>query len=514
MLRNKVIKYWNSNPYLIIIVLAVFFRLLAAIFSKGYGMHDDHFDVIEVAQSWVDGQNFFNWLSNSIEENQSGRSFFYPGLHYFIFQTLEFFHISSPEIKMFVVRLLHAALSMLVVIYGYKITNKISGKPTANIVGLVLAAAWFMPFLSVRTLIETVTIGPMFLAIWYLIQKPTHAKIIFKYFIAGIIFGLCFCTRYQSILFSGSVIIWLLFSKNSKAFLFAVLGAILAVVLVSGLLEYAIWGHPFGKLIFYLKDNFGFFQNTVSSNLESYDLFGGLNYIAQIIGMFLPPLGIILFFSQFKVYKKYQFIILPSMVFLLFHILFPNRQERFVFTILPFVLMTGIAGFIELCKLGFWEKHKVLRKSFIIFALVLNTVLLFSFSTFYTKKSKIETMLHLSNENKIGNLIIETTPFRKSIALPGFYLNKKYPKTFYYTKETTLGNFQRDFDLAKINHGKTFILFLDSTRLPARLNRMDSLFSNLTFVYKSKASAIDKILYRLNSVNLNQDIWVYSCEEK
>ena len=46
-------RYWEKNPLVVIMALAVIFRLLAAIFAKGWGMFDDHFIVIESAGSWV-----------------------------------------------------------------------------------------------------------------------------------------------------------------------------------------------------------------------------------------------------------------------------------------------------------------------------------------------------------------------------------------------------------------------------------------------------------------------------
>ncbi|MCB0484019.1 MAG: hypothetical protein KDC37_05600, partial [Flavobacteriales bacterium] len=49
-------------PLPTVLLLALVPRLVAAIFSKGYGMHDDHFLVIEAAQSWLDGFDYNRWL--------------------------------------------------------------------------------------------------------------------------------------------------------------------------------------------------------------------------------------------------------------------------------------------------------------------------------------------------------------------------------------------------------------------------------------------------------------------
>src|ERR1041384_3880885 len=100
-------KYWQEKPLVCIMIAAAFFRLLAVIFSKGFGMHDDHFLVIEAAQSWVDHFDYNDWLPPRATQ-PSGHSLFYVGLHYFLFKGLQAIGIFDPQIKMYIVRFLHA----------------------------------------------------------------------------------------------------------------------------------------------------------------------------------------------------------------------------------------------------------------------------------------------------------------------------------------------------------------------------------------------------------------------
>src|SRR5205085_83010 len=116
---------------------------------------DDHFVVIEPAQSWVDGYNYGHWLPDrSPGEVAPGHSFFYPGLHYILFLILKFIGITDPQRIMYVVRGIHALISLVIIYCGFKITEKLSGQKQARFVGLLLAVFWFMPFLSVRNLVE------------------------------------------------------------------------------------------------------------------------------------------------------------------------------------------------------------------------------------------------------------------------------------------------------------------------------------------------------------------------
>jgi hypothetical protein len=54
-----------QRPLTTILIIALIVRLVAAVYAKGYGMHDDHYLVIEASQSWVDGTDFDNWLPKS-----------------------------------------------------------------------------------------------------------------------------------------------------------------------------------------------------------------------------------------------------------------------------------------------------------------------------------------------------------------------------------------------------------------------------------------------------------------
>ena len=76
-------RLWAEKPLALILFLAVTVRLLSVIFSKGFGMHDDHFLIIEASKSWVEGYDYNNWLPKKGVEGQqaSGHSFFYVGIH-------------------------------------------------------------------------------------------------------------------------------------------------------------------------------------------------------------------------------------------------------------------------------------------------------------------------------------------------------------------------------------------------------------------------------------------------
>ena len=106
-------KSWNEKPLMIIMIVAVLTRFLAVVFSRGFGMHDDHFLVIEAAQAWVDGVIVPGHLQGPGQELiPDGHSLFYMGLHFLLFKFMAVLGIFDPSFKMLVVRILHALASI------------------------------------------------------------------------------------------------------------------------------------------------------------------------------------------------------------------------------------------------------------------------------------------------------------------------------------------------------------------------------------------------------------------
>ena len=152
-------------------------------------MIDDHFLIIELAQSWVDNVNVNDWLPQlSKNATPPGFSFFYTGIHYLLFSLMEKTGIYDPQTKMYIVRIVHAFYSLLTIYFGYRITEKLTNIRYAKQVGLLLALFWLWPFLSVRNLIEVVCIPMLMWATWLAVKKENGN---FLYYIAvGAVLGL------------------------------------------------------------------------------------------------------------------------------------------------------------------------------------------------------------------------------------------------------------------------------------------------------------------------------------
>lgn len=492
---------WERRPLQFILLLALLLRLIAVIFSKGYGMHDDHFLVIETAQSWLDGASYNNWF---LERESTGTptilNFFYAGFHYLLFVLLQRIGISDPQAKMYVVRFLHALWSLLIVYYGYKLTEKLSDRNTARTAGLLLAALWLMPFFSVRNLVEFVCIPFLMAGYWHLYTAPLHKNHLARIFLASLLFGLAFILRFQTILLPACIGLVLLLRKKVKECLVLASGVLLLLLLTHGITDWIIWDRPFTELREYVSHNIGHRHDYTNSPFYSYFL--------VIIGVLIPPVGLMLFAGYFKSIRKHALIFFPVLLFLVFHSLFPNKQERFILPIVPIIIILGTTGWKEISeKFSFWSRHpKIIQGSWIFFWIV-NIVLLSFFTTMYSKKARIESMTYLSQYTNIRTLVTEDSNRGYASMLPLFYLGQ-WPEVLSVCQDHPMPEFE---NALRTNPGlqPSFVLFFDSKNLQPRLEEMKKVLPGLVPESVIDPGLMDKLLHWLNPVNANQQVFIY-----
>lgn len=218
--------YYDRNPIRFILFVAFLIRLCSVLFSKGFGMHDDHFLVIEAGQSFADGFDYNNWLPWNNSGIPSGHSWFYVGIHFLLFKVLNFIRVDDPQLKMLVVRFLHAIYSLLIIFLSYRITKKLGTEKDAIRVAWLLALFWFIPSTSVRNLVEWVCVPPLLFSIYFL-QRAEENPVIKKYFIwTGIFAGVALSIRFQTMFFFVGMGIYLLWKREFKGSMLILIGFI------------------------------------------------------------------------------------------------------------------------------------------------------------------------------------------------------------------------------------------------------------------------------------------------
>lgn len=503
--------YSHRHPLRLVLMLALVTRLCAAIFSGGYAMHDDHFLIIETSGSWVDGEDYNDWLPSSQRKQiaegtrtqlePQGHSLIYPGIHYGIFYGLKSLGIDNPKVQMLFVRLLHAFFSVWAVFLAFKITTYLSNRKNAFYVGVVLALSWSLPFLSVRNLVEMACI-PFLLWGVYLLAKYA-GKATFKIgFIAGVAFGLAFVIRYQLAVFLFGLGMVFLFQKKWREAAGILLGFSLCVVLLQGCVDYWIWGQPFAEFIGYVKYNMSAAKADYAADLGKTYWFG---YIFVLGLMSIPVLGLFWIAGFFVQLKKYAWITLPVIAFVAFHSVYINRQERFVFPVIYLIVIVGVIGwntFQE--KSRFWEKNSRLWKGILIFSGALNVVFLVVLTTDYSKRSRVESAYFLYDKPRVSLIVQENTYRGDTPMVPRFYSGKwKYGIVSIKTPAERDAFFQ-------LNTKPDYIYFYGDEELNKRLLPFQEQYPKLHLVANIAPSFLDVILVTINPLNKNERILIYA----
>jgi hypothetical protein len=499
---RRIQHYWEENPLQVILFLAVFFRLLAVIFAKGWGMLDDHFLVIESAQSWVDGHDSDNWLPGSPNNTgPTGHNLFYPGFHFLLFTFFRFIRLEDPQLKMVIVRLVHAAWSMITVYYGYKITRKLGGDKSAKLAGLLLAVLWFMPWTSVRNLAEVACIPFLILAVYSIVKRSPAENRFADFLIAGLFLGLAFNIRTQTAFFSMGLGLAGLIRRQWKGVIIMACGALIPVILIQGTIDYFIWGRPFAEIMGYIKGNIA--DATSYINLPWY------NYFLVILGFLLPPVSFFIFFGYLRFWKKYVIIFFPVALFFIFHSLFPNKQERFILPVIPFIIILGVTGWNDFMenKVKSLQWKKWIRGSWVFFW-VFNTILLVVITFVYSKKARVETMVYLSKYKDINCLLVADAGNNPEL-FPKFYLGQ-WPGFYDNLRgsETTDSLIIRA-SKAPMEKQPRFILFSAERNLQAEVIKARKYFPFIVYETTIEPGFIDKFVRWLNPVNKNRTVYIY-----
>lgn len=496
-------RYWNEKPLLIIMILGITFRLLAVVFARGWGMIDDHFLAIEAPQSWADGFDYNSWLPGSPgNTGPTGHNFFYPGLHFILFMFFKFIHLSNPQMKMFFVRLINASWSLITIYFGYKITEKLSDKRSARLVGLLLALFWFMPWMSVRDLVEVSCIPLLILAVWFIVSRGDQPGQSSAYFLSGLFLGLAFDLRPQTIFFSFGLVLVILFERKWKEMITLILGAAIPVILVQGTIDYFIWGKPFVELIGYVKGNI--------LSAKDYITLPWYNYFLVIFGILVPPISFMLFFGFLKTWKKYLLIFIPVALFFIFHSYFPNKQERFIMPILPFIVITGVIGWNEFIdRSRFWASHTRLLRGFWIFFWIMNISFMIPVSMVYSKRARVETMVYLSKYKDIKSILVADSENNPEL-FPRFYLGQ-WPVIydFYLGNENTMQMISRVAKKEPANKQPRFILFTGSKLSPETVIQARKSFPFLVYETTIKPGNVDQVMHWLNPINKSRYVFIY-----
>ncbi|MES2681134.1 MAG: glycosyltransferase family 39 protein [Bacteroidota bacterium] len=501
-MKNFILWFKTKYPPLTqLLIIGFFLRMFSVIFSKGFGWHDDHFLIIEAAGSWADGSDYNYWLPSASDPSRvpQGHPLFYVGLHYYFFKLLNMLGIADPQVKMFIVRFLHALWSLLIIKYGYKIATQYAGKKIAWYAGVLLTFFWFMPFMSVRNLVEFVCVPPILIAIYNLGKDPKQ----WKYFmIAGLWLGLAFSMRFQTVFISAGIGLALLINRSFFRNILVLAASFFFVLLFTqGVVDYILWGRPFAEFLSY-----------VQYNVDNAGVYGTDNwhmYFDLILGLLIPPLSILLFTGYFVSWKKIPLVFWPVLFYLAFHTYFPNKQERFIMTILPLMIISGTIGMFMIYERYRQKFSPRLFRFSKVFVIGLNTILLIVLSTSYSKRHRVEAMSYLYNKHDSGNFFVEDSNKENDFLMPPLFYYGKWISVFGINKTQTADSALVYYKSLSEKEKPKYMVFWQAENITARVDSVKKRFPELRYEATIQPSLIDKTLYFLNPLNDNQTAFIY-----
>jgi hypothetical protein len=489
------------SPIQQLLILGFLVRMLSVIFSKGFGWHDDHFLIIESSQSWADGFDYNDWLpaDGHPERTPQGHSLFYIGLHFYIFKFLNIVGVHDPQFKMYVIRFLHALWSLLIIKYGYKIAEQYASKKVAWYVGIFLTFYWFMPFISVRNLVEFVCVPPLLIAVYLLGPGNNTAK---NFLLAGVWLGIAFSIRFQTVFIAAGIGIALLIYRTSFKNIFLLTVSFIAVVLLTqGLVDFIIWKKPFAEFLSY-----------VQYNIDNAGTYGSDNwhmYFDLILGLLIPPLSLVLFAGYFYSWKKIPLLFWPVLIYLAFHTYFPNKQERFIMTVLPLLIISGTVGMFLIYEKYHPRVNPKLFRFCKITVIALNLLLLPVLSTSYSKRHRVEAMYYLYTKNDSNNFFVEDSNKENDFLMPPLFYYGKWISVCGITKNYTADSALVYYNKLDPKMKPGYMIFWQGENIEARVSSAKKCFPTLTYEATIEPSLIDKTLFWLNPLNDNQTAFIY-----
>jgi hypothetical protein len=527
-------KIIEERPLAFLLMLAFLVRLIAVFFAKGYMMHDDHFLTVEPSSSWADGYNFNEWMPGIGNDRQEPEpiSFFYLGFLFVFFKIFNVLGIEHPDTQMYLIRLIHAAYSLLTIYFAYRITERLSGKKDAFRVGLLLALLAILPNFSVRNLVELVCMPPLLFGVYYLLKNNAFQYIQLKFpfgngsltlqdrfdksqqirfgklILAAFVMGLAVGFRYQTVLIVAGVGFVFLLQKQITRFITFGIVAFIAFFLTQ-IDDVLLWGgQPFQHLLGYFGYN--------AKNAMNYpgSPFAYLSFISLFI---IPPVSLMLLWGYFKSWKKYFFIFLPITFFVVFHIIYPNRQERFILPALPFFVILGVIGWNQFVSTSrFWLSRTSLHKGLWGFFWVLNITAMLVLATTYSKRARVEAMLYLYESGDCRNFIQEFTQGDSGSQVPQFYSGNWQWYYVFRSSSDWAAEIAMMPELEQKQKGTydpkdvpNYILFYNDEKLDERVQRMQGYFPTLTYCTRVEPGWFDILLNRLNPKNSLETVTIY-----
>lgn len=524
---RQFIRYcFEEKPLLFCIWAGFFFRIIAVLMAQGISFGFDHYVYVENAQHLAGGTASIQQIVDNCSGHNfiaHGHSIIYLYINTALIYACEHTGIFDPQSKMLIMRLICGLISMLTIYYCYRIAYRLANRKAALAIGILTSMLWFMPYICVQTLPENAAAVLLLAAVYRLAKtrKQTYkfSDDIFTGFLMGISVSFCYNL---ALLIIGAAISYMLKSEIKRGLLI-IFGASIPVLALEGLVDTLALGSPFYVISEYIHEIIsGANATTGPKSVYMY---------ISILAMVIPlPWGLAALYGYLKSWRHCFIMFFPTTFYLLVSYLLPNKEEKFMLSILPIFLLLCVSGWFRYqAESRFWSSRPRLRKWVIVSFFAANTPMLIMTSTAYTRKPQMESMVYLSKyRSEITSILVDDSGNYESKSLPQYYLgkdvdiyilNKQYcepDKSIYYSSVSGFGNSrehniftERYFMNPTLRTLPQYVIFYGDYNMPERLARMRTVFPQLTYKTSFTPSVADRIIEMFNPKNNNMTLHVY-----
>ena len=237
-------------------------------------------------------------------------------------------------------------------------------------------------------------------------------------------------------------------------------------------------------------------------------------YLLILLGVFVPPVSFFLLFGFAASYRLSFPTWLGVVLFFVFHSLFPNKQERFIFTIIPHLIVFGYLGWQQFLERSpKWQSYRLFRRGSWAFFWVINLVMLVIYSTYYNKQSRVEGLQYLADRGDAQALLMVDLHRTGTKHVPLFYLEKSVP-VFELTQEDDIRVMHDSLYRLPVDSFPNYVVVMqkqgqDISDTPPQLR---PLFSKLTYLETFPMSFVDRVRNGINR-SIKLDDWaIYRAE--
>jgi hypothetical protein len=222
----------------------------------------------------------------------------------------------------------------------------------------------------------------------------------------------------------------------------------------------------------------------------------------------VPPVSLFLFFGMVRKWKPFLLMFLPWALFFIFHSYFPNKQERFILPLIPFMIIMGTAGWVSFLRhTKFRIRYRAWLRGSWIFFWVVNTILLLAFTVTYSKKARVEAMSYLSRYPGIEAIAVIDEEESPEL-IPKFYLGQ-WPLCY----SEFPGSQSVDSVFARAERpdspAPAFVLFSGDKKIQPLVTAARRHVPFLVYETTIEPGFIDRFVHWLNPVNKNRRIFIY-----